>query len=235
VKDLGATCGPGKTRQDSDTDFLCAHGSDVGLAVGSPMDFDVRTPRGNPVMSTEAEAPREELTVFETSPGAHTRRVPVGSNEIAIVRGPAGECRRPAGIESDMRSPKHTHADFAGVIYERSVQGDTAQADSMARREVRRDSRVVITKADPAKCSSVAGVELEAELGQLAARVRHHAFAAGLINWWFECIREQYVSSTLPESDSCSQARRTAAHDQYVGCELSHSDDWTLQKAFPKG
>jgi hypothetical protein len=125
------------------------------------MDLDVRTPRSDAVVSAEAEAPGEELAAVETRPGAYARGVSVSSDEIAIVYGLTGKRYGLAGIEGDVRSPQHADADFAGMVDERGMQRDTAQADSLPRREIGRDSRAVITKADPTKGRSVVGVQFD--------------------------------------------------------------------------
>jgi hypothetical protein len=103
------------------------------------------------------------------------------------------------------------------------MQNDTAQADSLPRTEIRRNRRVVITKTNAAKGSSVPGVQFDAESGQLTAGARQDAFAAGLVNRRLKCICEENIDSVLSQCNGSGQARRTTAHDQYIGCECHKS------------
>src|SRR5271166_1973678 len=116
---------------------------------------------------------------------------------------------------------------------EDGVQHYTAQADSLPRREIGRDRRMVITKTNAAECSSVPGVQFDAEFGQLTAGVRHDAFAAGLVDGRLKSIDEENIDSVLSQCNGGGETSRAAAHDQYIGCERSHSTDWTLPKGIP--
>src|SRR5208282_4233230 len=95
---------------------------------------------------------------------------------------------------------------------EDGVQHYTAQADSLTRREISRNNRAVITKADATEGRSVAGVQFDAESGQLKS------------------IDEENIDSVLSQCNGGGETSRAAAHDQYIGCERSHSTDWTLPK-----
>src|SRR5271165_2575125 len=116
---------------------------------------------------------------------------------------------------------------------EDGVQHYTAQADSLTRREISRNNRAVITKADATEGRSVAGVQFDAESGQLTARVRHDAFAAGFVDGRLKSIDEENIDSVLSQCNGGGETSRAAAHDQYIGCERSHSTDWTLPKGIP--
>jgi hypothetical protein len=144
-----------------------------------------------------------------------------------------------AGLEDDSCSPPQTYASFAGAIDKQSVQRKTADADSptrktAAQREIRRDCRAFVAKANAAEWGTLTRSQLDTELRELTERVGHQAFTTGLVDGGLQGVDKKNIRSSLAQRNGCGQTGWAATCNQYVGCERHYSPDWTLQKAVLK-
>jgi hypothetical protein len=210
------------TRHDGDADFFGSDGGDVGLAEGTPVDFDVSGPGGDAVVGAEAEAAAAEMGGVESSPGADAGGGAVGADEPLAGEGFAGEGGGLVWLEDDGGVPGEADAQFFGAVEKEGVEGGAADADAGAIGEVSGDAGLIGGEGDAGEFGTAAGVDLDAELGESGAGVRHESFAAGFVDGRAAGVGEEDVGSALAEGDGGGEARGSGSGDEDVTVIVTH-------------
>ena len=126
-------------RHGGDAEFgaavMEAGGGDVGLAVGSPVDFDVggrRCSGREAEVGAEAEAPGAGMGGVETGPGADAGGGAVGANDPAGANraGLAGECGGLVGSEDNRGVEGEADAEGGGAVAEELMEVGAAQTEA---------------------------------------------------------------------------------------------------------
>jgi hypothetical protein len=77
-------------------------------------------------------------------------------------------------------------------------------------------------EGDAFEFGSVAGLDLDAELGEGLAGVGHEAFAAGFVDGGTEGVGEEDVGAALAEGDGGGQACGACSGDAHVTVVVTH-------------
>src|SRR5271170_5131078 len=123
---------------EGDADFSRGDGSDVGLAVVAPIDFDESAPGSDGIVLAEADAAGVDDASGEPGPGCDAGLVAVGTDEEAGAEGLGAGVG--AGVNdgdvvvscdaADRVLPVEADAEAGGTVEQELVQGGAAYAAS---------------------------------------------------------------------------------------------------------
>jgi len=102
------------------------------------------------------------------------------------------------------------------------VEGGAADSYAWAGGEVGGDAGLVGGEGDAFEFGSVAGFDLDAELGEGEAGVGHEAFAAGFVDGGTEGVGDEDVGAAPAEGDGGGEARGSCSGDEYVTVVVTH-------------
>jgi hypothetical protein len=92
-------------------------------------------------------------------------------------------------------APKEPDADLVSALDQKLVQPDATHCDAVPSRKIRLRCATVSDKTNAAKRERLLGIDGDAQLAERLERIRHQAFAAGLIDGRLSGIRNDDVES----------------------------------------
>jgi hypothetical protein len=199
-------------------------GGDIGLTVGSPVDFNVGgrwDAGGEAEVGAEAEAADASGGAVEVGPRAKEGGGAVGADDPASGDGLTGEAGGLARVKDDRGVEGKADAERGGAVAEELVESGATEASAVDGGEVGGDTAVGVGESDACEGEAV-GVGEDAEGGEGAARFGHESLAAGFVDRGTASVGEEDVGAAKAEGDGGGESGRTCSGDEYVTVVVTH-------------
>jgi hypothetical protein len=223
VEDVGEA-EAGVAGHGGDADFFGSDGGDVGLAEGTPVDFDVSGPGGDAVVGAESKAAAAEMGGVESGPGADAGGGAVGTDEPFAGDGFAGQGGGffGGGFDHQGSIPGEADAEVLSAVEEVGMERGATDAYAGAVGEVGGDAGLVGGEKDAGEFGTVVRVKLDAKLDEGVTGVGHEAFAARFVDGRASSVGEEDVGAALAKGDGSGKARGAGSGDEYVTVSATH-------------
>src|SRR5271166_289110 len=198
-------------RDQRDTGFIAAYGSDVHLASVGPVDLHKVGPGRDAIMAAKTEAERFAARRLQAGPLPDARVLSVSADDPA--------CPHVRKV-SHVSAPKEPDAEIVRAIDQMLMQPDAPHGNAMSARKIGRHASARADKSNPAKRERLLGINADAQLAERLERIRHQAFAASLVDGWRGGIGHHDIEAFETRGDRRNQASGAASDDEDVG--LTH-------------